>query len=177
MSSPSSPIGSGNPGKRLPSRLIGRYSAVLAELSRRTGTPLSSLIVSFAVLHEASAVVSLFGLFVVARAGGVGERVVASIKGAPGGERADREGVEEGWVQRKGRQWVEEGEKWAEKLGRRYGFFGFEKGSRPGEGTTTGALSGRVAGDVANIILAYAVTKVGWRRPGLVRHTRARCIT
>lgn len=151
-------------GARSSSRLFGRYTAALTSISQRTGAPLPSLIFSFAVLHEASTVVSLLGFFALARAGGVGEKVVRTLRDASG--EAEDQSVK-GWVIRRGREWLEEGEKWAERIGRRYGFFGYEKGSRVGEGPASGAvdLRERVVGDVANVVVAYAVTKVCYR-PG-----------
>lgn len=69
---------------------------------------------------------------------------------------------------------MREGEAWAERVGRRYGVFGFEKRVRGGgrdeeaavsDNTTTserqgGAVSPKLAGDVANAIVAYGLTKV-----------------
>ena len=87
-------------GARSSSRLFGRYTAALTSISQRTGAPLPSLIFSFAVLHEASTVVSLLGFFALARAGGVGERVVRTLRDASG--EAEDQSVK-GWVIRRGR--------------------------------------------------------------------------
>jgi hypothetical protein len=125
---------------------FGAYRNALKALSTRTGTPLPSLVVSFGVLHELTAIVPLFGTFYAARALGVGEHIVGAVLA---------EG-ESGWVRDQCRHWVEEGDGWAERVGRRYGVFGFEKGS--GKGGRDGI--GVIAGDVANAVAAYAVTKV-----------------
>ena len=123
---------------------FGPYKNALKALSAKTRTPLPSLVVSFGALHELTAIVPLVGTFYAARALGIGERVVGSVLS----ER------ESGWVVDKCRNWVEEGDSWAERVGRRYGVFGFEKGSKKGEGVSL------IAGDVANAVVAYAVTKV-----------------
>jgi hypothetical protein len=57
------------------------------------------------------------------------------------------------------RLWVDEGEQWAGRVGRRYGIFGFEKGEVVDQ-TQTSQLSGKLAGDVANAVLAYGAVKV-----------------
>lgn len=142
-------------------RLISRYNSALTTLSQRTGAPLPSLIFSFAVLHEASAVVPLLGIFFLARAGGVGEKVVNSLRDIPTNSSGTGDGGE-GWMANKGREWIDQGEKWAERVGRRYGFFGFENGTRSGDDSVPSSrdLSGKMAGDIANAVVAYAATKV-----------------
>ena len=124
------------------------YRNALAAISTRTGSPLPSLIVSFAVLHELTAIVPLVGIFYAARGLHVGERVVNQVSSQP-----------TGWVAGQLSQWVDEGEKWAHRVGRRYGVFGFEKGM-PADHDDRHHLSGQLAGDVANVVLAYAATKV-----------------
>ncbi|KAG8681516.1 hypothetical protein FRC08_015581 [Ceratobasidium sp. 394] len=113
------------------------YISALQRLSARTGTPFPSLLVSFAILHELTAVVPLVGVFFGARAVGAGESVVRAV---------------DGWGVQMVRGWMDEGEAWAGRVGRRYGVFGFEKG-----GSDQGERG--VAGDVANAVLAYGVVK------------------
>ena len=153
MTSPSAP----------PSRLAP-YKQVLAALSQRTRTPLPSLIISFAVLHELTAIVPVFGFFFGARALGVGENVVHALVPAPGSE-ATSSGVasklRDTWLGAQIREWMAEGEARAERVGRRYGWLGFEKGSKPDPQRPASLLaSGKVAGDIANAVVAYALTKV-----------------
>lgn len=123
------------------------YKEALQALSARTKTPLPSLILSFAVLHELTALVPLVGVFYGAKVFGVGEKVVSVVvDDDPDGEY--------GWVRVKCKNWVEEGELWAGRVGRRYGVFGFEKGQTPDEHRH------EIAGDVANAVFAYGITKV-----------------
>ncbi|KAF8178628.1 hypothetical protein K438DRAFT_1268574 [Mycena galopus ATCC 62051] len=122
---------------------LDRYRDALAAVSARTGTPLSSLVVSFAVLHEITAVVPLVGIFYAARTFGVGERVVAALPTE-----------KDNWVAQKCSTWVDDGQQWAARVGRRYGVLGFEKG-----GPATPLNSDRIVGDVANAVVAYAATK------------------
>lgn len=133
---------------------FGSYRNALKLISVRTGAPLPSLIVSFAVLHELTAIVPIIGIFYGARMLGVGERIVTvAIEDNP-----DSAFPRGGWVREKCKNWVDEGELWAGRVGRRYGFFGFEKGK-----STTGDVGNknhRLSGDVANAVLAYALTKV-----------------
>jgi hypothetical protein len=121
----------------------------------RTGTPLSSLAVSFAVLHELTAIVPLVGVFYSARTLGIGERIVTAVIE----DDSNSALTKYGWVREKCRTWVDEGENWAGRVGRRYGAFGFEKGQG-----TSGDVDGKhhhvLAGDVANAVFAYALTKV-----------------
>lgn len=139
-------------GKR---RRFGPYRDALKAISTRTGTPLPSLVVSFALLHELTAVVPLVGIFYGARALGIGERVVNAVV-----EGESNSPIKEyGWIREKCKTWVDEGESWAGRVGRRYGIFGFEKGQSvdldPGDTISRHVL----AGDVANAVFAYGATK------------------
>ncbi|KAE9411605.1 hypothetical protein BT96DRAFT_870348 [Gymnopus androsaceus JB14] len=136
------------------------YRNALKALSARTGTPLSSLVLSFGILHELTAVVPLVGVFYAGRTFGVGERIVAAVIAED--DHSTESHV--GWARHKCRQWVQEGEGWAERVGRRYGVFGFEKGKKP-DSTIVSVdaqdvhIQGHIAGDVANAVVAYGVTK------------------
>lgn len=129
------------------------YKSALTALSVRTGTPLPSLALSFAVLHELTALVPLVGVFYGARTLGVGETIVTYAMTDSGQE--DKENV--GWVKERCRTWVDEGEAWAGRIGRRYGVFGYEKGEGMDE---TVKIRHALAGDVANAVFAYGLTKV-----------------
>ncbi|KAJ8457329.1 hypothetical protein ONZ51_g11600 [Trametes cubensis] len=163
---------SGTPPK--PSK-FAPYKEALAALSQRTRTPLPSLVVSFAVLHELTAIVPLVGFFYAARTLGVGEKLVHAVaqpettatdiqSEVPGGVLSR---LRDSWAGERFQEWMVEGEVRTERVGRRYGWFGFEKGSKM---DTTSAesqsvhaasalVSGRIAGDVANAVVAYAMTK------------------
>jgi hypothetical protein len=54
-------------------------------------------------------------------------------------------------------EWVQEGEEWAGRVGRRYGLFGFEKRDKDKEPVVEHKVA--IAGDVANAILAYTIVK------------------
>ncbi|KAJ3784887.1 hypothetical protein GGU10DRAFT_356469 [Lentinula aff. detonsa] len=139
------------------------YRNALKALSARTGTPLSSLVLSFGILHELTAIVPLVGVFYGARAFGVGESIVATVITEDSSSGPSSSSYV-GWARQKCRQWVYEGEGWAERVGRRYGFFGFEKGKKPDISLTTSEettiyVPGHLAGDIANAAVAYGVTK------------------
>ncbi|KAI0753468.1 hypothetical protein C8Q80DRAFT_1097271 [Daedaleopsis nitida] len=150
---------------------LAPYRQALAAISQRTRTPLPSLVVSFAILHELTAIVPVAGFFFGARALGVGEGIVGALAPRPGAESASTgitAQVRDSWMGERFREWMVEGEARAERVGRRYGWFGFEKGSRavalsPEEQSTHGQesvlVSGKIAGDVANVVVAYALTK------------------
>ncbi|KAK0484345.1 hypothetical protein EDD18DRAFT_1311783 [Armillaria luteobubalina] len=127
--------------------MAGRYKVALSAISARTGAPLSSLLVSFAVLHEVTAIASFAGVFCAAHAFGVGERVVDAV--ATGDEPA-------GWARLQVKTWMQEGTVWAGRVGQRYGIFGLEKKDSK---ESPAYLPEHLAGDVANAVFAYGVTK------------------
>ncbi|EJD05250.1 uncharacterized protein FOMMEDRAFT_80580 [Fomitiporia mediterranea MF3/22] len=143
--------------------IVSRYRTTLTSLSARTGTALPALITSFAVLHEVTAIVPLVGVFYACRTFGVGEGVVRHAREVTVRNAKNAQGEEGvGWVTRTSERWMKEGEAWTERVGRRYGIWGFEKGSKPrprvheSDSTTTGNV---IAGDVANALVAYCATK------------------
>ena len=148
------------------------YKNALKVLSTRTGTPLPSLLVSFGILHELTAIVPLVGVFYGARALGVGERIIAAVvqggfDSGPKSHNLESHPIRAGWVGEQCRTWLKEGENWAGRVGRRYGVFGFEKrilgsgnDTAPDVNAMSMHISGQVAGDVANAVVAYGVTKV-----------------
>ncbi|KAF9501379.1 hypothetical protein BDN71DRAFT_1438915 [Pleurotus eryngii] len=159
-----------------PSRFAA-YQTALKAISARTGTPLPSLIVSFGILHELTAILPIVGLFYASRSLGLGERMVNAMASARQDDSQPSQpskliesgGRGEGasWMVQKGQAWVDEGEKWAARVGRRYGMFGFEKRTK-GDASDTPqtlygedlkAMKGHIVGDVANVVVAYAATK------------------
>ncbi|KAG6850858.1 hypothetical protein H0H93_007476 [Arthromyces matolae] len=138
----------------MPPSYLTTYKAALDALSARTRTPLPSLLVSFALLHELTAVVPLVAVFYGSRSLGIGDTVISTIINNP--PQSNSSGIRK-VVQ----TWVEEGDAWAARIGRRYGVFGYEKRT-PGELDTppdSSKLTSRLAGDVANAVVAYGVTK------------------
>lgn len=154
-----------------PSGRFAAYKRSLAAISARTGTPLPSLVLSFGILHELTAIVPIVGIFYGARTLGIGERVVSAIiedqkkvSSSSSDSGAPESRSELGWAKQKMKTWVEDGDRWAIRIGRRYGMFGFEKRA-PGEvddiEKMASEASGHViAGDVANAVFAYGMTKV-----------------
>lgn len=99
----------------------------------------------------------------------MGERVVQAV--ASTNSNDDAGAGQRSWVRGKGREWVDEGSIWVEKVGSRYGVFGFEKKTKEEreavaraaalDGSEKGsAVSAKIAGDAANAIVAYGLTKV-----------------
>jgi hypothetical protein len=151
-----------------PPKKLSAYSGALKALSIRTGTPLSSLVLSFGILHEVTAVAPLFIFFYGARTFGIGDKLIQTITHDPS-FNLDQQSTSvppkdlTQWGKQKLSSWVTEGDRWAARVGTRYGIFGYEK-RKPGEGKAdVEALThkpGHLAGDVANAVVAYAVTKV-----------------
>jgi len=158
-----------------PKGRFAAYRQTLAAIAARTGTPLPSLILSFGILHELTAVVPLVGIFYSSRALGIGERVVSAIiedkrQNSTNYEASTNERSQLSWGKQKLKLWVEEGDRWAIRIGRRYGIFGYEK-RKPGTVDNVEEMTGvtgHIAGDVANAILAYGATKVrpSWAKSG-----------
>lgn len=143
--------------------LVERYKDAIIRLSARTGASVPSLCASFLILHEITAIVPFIGVFYASRGLGVGEKVIDLV--LDNDENTTR-ASEPGWVRAKTRQWVDEGGRFAERVGGRYGIFGFEKRS-PGlvvspttDDPAASSLKGKVVGDVANAVVAYGVVKV-----------------
>lgn len=152
-----------------PTGKLARYKQALSAVSARTGTPLPSLILSFGILHELTAIVPVVGIFYSARAMGIGERVVSAVideKQQSSGGRTQSDTYTSNdmysWTRQKMRTWVEEGDRWAIRVGRRYGIFGYDKRA-PGVVDDVEEMvktSNHIAGDVANAVFAYGATKV-----------------
>lgn len=153
---------------------LAAYRTVLQTVSTRTGASLPSLILSFGIIHEFTAILPLVGVFYASRTFGIGERIVSSLAqdtSKTNGNVVDSAEapsvIERPWYQAKLKTWIDEGEGWAFRVGRRYGIFGYAR-RQAGETAATdvillesGVVSKRIAGDVANAVVAYAATKVG----------------
>ena len=135
-------------------RSVARVRAAAA----RSGTDPSSMVLSFALLHELSAILPLFVVFWILSSLGAGSAVLAWLL-PPSSEETSS-------VQAKVRQWVDEGAARAERYGRRKGWFGFEKGSEATGEWSTGQEAGAVlAGSFADAVAAYAIVKVSCCAP------------
>ena len=145
--------GAGQP-PRLPDRW-GGYRGALRKVSLRTGQPLPSLALSFAVLHELTAIVPFIGIFFTSRALGIGERVAATLQEHDPQPGDARHGAIEGYIRDK---WREGGE-FGARLGSRYGWFGFEKGKKPTEEEKT-LMRKTMMSDSANVMFTYVSVKV-----------------
>lgn len=151
---------------------LAAYRTVLQTVSTRTGASLPSLILSFGIIHEFTAILPLVGVFYASRTFGIGERIVSSLAqdtSKTNGNVVDSAEapsvIERPWYQAKLKTWIDEGEGWAFRVGRRYGIFGYAR-RQAGETAATdvillesGVVSKRIAGDVANAVVAYAATK------------------
>jgi len=128
---------------------VQRYLPRLQALSTRTGVPLSSLAVSFLILHEATAVLPVIGFYFLFSSLGTGLGIVEWLNRTTGegGEVVEQGEAETGW---KGvvKSWYDEGQAKVGRVGRRYGFW-------QDEGSTIKAGEG-----VANAVAAYVVVKV-----------------
>ena len=146
----------------------GRFAAYrqsLAAISARTGAPLPSLILSFAILHELTAVVPLVGVFYGAKTIGIGDRVISAIiedEAVKNGNGSTERSSSLLFARQKMKEWVAEGDQWAIRIGRRYGVFGYEKREKGTKDDVEhmAKAPGHLAGDVANAVVAYGVTKV-----------------
>lgn len=125
-----------------------------------------SLLVSFLLLHELTAIVPLAISFFSLRTLGVG----AGLVGWAVAESSESEGAEDSWAKGKLRGWVVEGERKAERVGRRYGAFGYSKETADEHSARRSQVAElpppsqatpvNVSGDVANLVASYLLVKV-----------------
>lgn len=154
MSQPGPSPGVGQP-PRLPDRWNG-YRDALRKVSLRTGQPFPSLALSFAILHELTAIVPFVGIFFTSRALGIGERVAGMLQEHDPQSGDVRHGAIEGYIRDK---WREGGE-FGATLGSRYGWFGFEKGKKPITEEQKALMRKTMASDLANVMFTYVSVKV-----------------
>lgn len=155
------------PPPRLPSRLQG-YTAAIQKLSLKTGASVPSLAVSFAILHEVTALVPLVGVYWGARTFGIGDKMTTYFSSQDSHQPAVENGQETessesisttgGIFNDTLRKWTKEGEARVARVGARYGILGFTKGQKLTEDDLK-QLGGRVASEVANGAFAYMVVK------------------
>ncbi|GAA5948576.1 hypothetical protein JCM3765_004932 [Sporobolomyces pararoseus] len=162
--------------RQLPLRRPISTSNYLSSLRKRypSADP-ASLVISFLILHELTAILPLSILFGTFHYLGLGAGIVgwtlaeseSTLTDSEVQKREEGEWATEG-AKMKVREWIREGEEKAESIGRRYGWFGWEKESkeqreeRKAQASTSRELSVdslKVSGDVANVAAAYLVVK------------------
>ncbi|GAA5998747.1 uncharacterized protein JCM10292_007203 [Rhodotorula paludigena] len=158
------------PQRRLP-RALEPYLARLRAQYPHADPP--ALVASFVVLHELTALVPLVALFALFHALGLGTGLVQWILEHSEDGRDEAAGTKDrgGWRDTV-RTWLREAEDKTERIGRRYGWFGWDKETaeqrkerrerEKERGTTEDRLEDerlQVGGDVANLAAAYLVVK------------------
>lgn len=167
MSTPPPPPSTSSPTQ---SALLARFPPLRRLHLLHPSLPLPTLLLSFGVMHEITAIAPVVGLFYGFRSFGGGRSVVDGMIALETTLRGDKPELGQGTVE----GWLEEGERRVERVGRRYGILGFPKvfkgnASSQTEGTSSAVsslprnvstISGKdLAGDVANAVGAYMVVK------------------
>ncbi|KAJ9126348.1 hypothetical protein QFC24_002082 [Naganishia onofrii] len=146
------------------------YTTRLNALSARTGVSLPSLALSFGILHELSAIIPLLVLFFGFQAANVGATIVQWAGQVT--EESEHDHGNLNWRVTV-RDWLAEGERRVDKVARRYGLFGYEKGQKAvlleeGGGVhaeeeakqlARAAKGSKAAADVTNAVAAYVLVK------------------
>lgn len=124
----------------------------VTRLSAKSGTDAASVIVSFLILHELTAIVPLVLLFYLLGLLGAGDQVMRWLLQVSEDDSRARQ-----WLRGK----INEGMQRAERYGRRKGYFGFEEGTSAGVqmGNASTATTSMLVGTFANAVAAYAITK------------------
>ncbi|KAK0531342.1 Serine--tRNA ligase, mitochondrial [Tilletia horrida] len=160
---PSPPPPPPPPPQRPPSRLQASLAQIRA-LAQRHGSDPTSLVASFLVLHELTALLPLVLLFWIFQLLGAGQFFLSWLGAEPQGESGGQglKSMVNGWVQ--------EGMRRAERVGRRYGLFGLEKKDKSGSGSASASAGAEaedasspqsvaLVGSFANAVAAYACVK------------------
>ena len=145
-----------------------------------------SLVASFILLHELTAIVPLFAGFWACRVLGLGAGLVTWAATSQQDEPSSSNNPS--WAKDKLRAWVQRGELKAQRIGMRYGVFGYDKETREqrqerrkveAEGRDSTALtaaprpSPSISSDAANLVAAYIGVKVSWPMPTFLNAARA----
>lgn len=102
------------------------------------------------------------GVFYALRQADAGQHIVDSLRPDDGGEVARDESA----LRSTARRWTDESIAKAERVGRRYGWFGLEKRDRSAEPAPptspddAAQVSRAITGDLANVAAAYVIVKV-----------------
>jgi seryl-tRNA synthetase len=131
------------------------------DLAQRNGSDPASMVASFLILHELTAIVPVVLLFYILGLLGVGDQVMGWLLDA---STEDGRMVQEDGYVHKARVWlrayIDEGMQRAERYGRRKGWFGFEEGSKVNTDASSSLKAQSLAGTFANAVAAYAIVKI-----------------
>ncbi|KAF8331850.1 uncharacterized protein EI90DRAFT_3055628 [Cantharellus anzutake] len=122
----------------------------LRRISSRTGTPISSLLASFIVLHEITAIVPFVGAFYTFRQFSVGEVALDKIV-----QLSQRANPERSWGHTV-HGWIKDGEELVGRVGARYGIWAPESSASLHPREDGGPI---IRGVAADAVLAYVATK------------------
>lgn len=146
--------GKAPPGDVPSSSRVQRYLPRLQDLSRRTGVPLSSLAISFLVLHELTAVLPVIGFYFLFSSLGTGLGIINWLDRTTGTESEEPAA---GW-RSVVKGWYDEAQGKIARVGKRYNLW--QAGE---EESAMMPTKGRAGEGVANAISAYVVVKVRQR--------------
>jgi len=129
---------------------IQRYLPRLQDLANRTGVPLSSLAVSFLILHELTAVLPVVGFYFLFSSLGTGLGIIEWLNRTTGEDEHGWRGMVTGWY--------DEGQAKIGRVGRRYGLW--QEAEQDEDGVVSSRPANKAGEGVANAVAAYVVVKV-----------------
>jgi hypothetical protein len=130
---------------------VQRYLPRLQALANRTGVPLSSLAVSFLILHELTAVLPVVGFYFLFSSLGTGLGIIEWLNRTTGEDEHGWRGMVTGWY--------DEGQAKMARVGRRYGLW--QEAEEATHGEVSSKPTDKAGEGVANAVAAYVVVKVG----------------
>ncbi|MCO5562923.1 hypothetical protein L7F22_016559 [Adiantum nelumboides] len=150
-------------GKVKKASLFKRSLDSVRQAAKRSGTDPASMVISFMVLHELTAILPLIAIFYILCALGTGASVMQWLLDASDTQSTQESGMMMG-MRASLRDYIQEGMQRAERYGRKKGWFGFEKGSQVEDVEVDGQIKANpnaeaIAGTFANAVAAYAITK------------------
>lgn len=143
--------------------LFTRSIESVRQAAKRSGTDPASMVFSFMILHELTAILPLIAIFYILCALGTGASVMQWLLDASDAQNGSKSEMMMG-LRASLREYIHEGMQRAERYGRKKGWFGFEKGSQV-QDVEIDANSiaypnvEAIAGTFANAVAAYAITK------------------
>lgn len=129
---------------------VQRYLPRLQDLANRTGVPLSSLAVSFLILHEITAVLPVVGFYFLFSSLGTGLGIIEWLNRTTGEDESGWRGMVT--------DWYDEGQAKMARVGRRYGLW--QDAEEASNGEVSSRPTNRAGEGVANAVAAYVVVKV-----------------